>query len=147
MPKPSGVFRMLVLRIDAVLHSTQQVLNLARANFCLGVLKRNGPAETVLRMFEPGARFVDVAEKVCGLAKQSRKTHHLVRFTRRQASSGLAPLQSRSRDGKLFGKLIERYVDLLSQFFEVSEGHSLLYSANQFRGMPGFGSNRFPFDR
>ena len=58
-----------VLGIDPVLHSTQQVLNFARADLCFRIVQRNGAAETVLRMFQPGPPLINVAEKVCGLAK------------------------------------------------------------------------------
>src|SRR6266566_7305273 len=121
-----------LLGINAVIDSPEQIVHFARADFGFRIFQRYSAIETVLRMFQPGSRLVDVAKNIRRVFKQSRKPHDLVGFIRRQAAVRFAPLQCGSRDGKFCCELLKRHVDTVLQRFQLGERQSLLNPANQF---------------
>src|SRR6266404_3420972 len=82
--------------INAVIDSPEQIIHFARTNLGFCIIERNSAAEAVLRMFQPGARLIDVAENIRRMLKQSRKPQNFVGFIWRQPPSRFAPLQSGS---------------------------------------------------
>ena len=59
-----------LLGINAVIDSSEQIVYFARADFRFGIIERNGATKTVLRMFQPGPRLVDVAKNIRRVFKQ-----------------------------------------------------------------------------
>ena len=81
------------LGINAVIDSPEQIIDFVRANLGFCVIERNGATKAVLRMFQPSPRLLDVAENVCRMIKQPRKSQKLVGFIGRQTASVLSSLQ------------------------------------------------------
>src|SRR6266513_371535 len=131
--------------IHAVIDPSQQIVYLARADLRSCIIKWNGTAETVLRIFQPGAPFFDVAKDTRRVLEQTQEANNFIRFIRRQPPSRFAPLQSGSRDRKFCRQLLERQVNAVLQSLEFSETQPLLNFPNQFGGMRCFGDMRFLF--
>src|SRR5438552_9769635 len=70
-----------LLGINAVIDSPEQIVHFACADFRFRIIQRHRATETVLPMFQPGARLVDVAKNIGRVFKQSRKAHHSIRFS------------------------------------------------------------------
>src|SRR5438046_5116849 len=110
-----------LLGINAVIDSSEQIVHFARADFRFRIIERKSATETVLRMFQPSPRFLDVAKNTRRVFQQSRKANDLVRFIRRQSPVCFAPLQCGSRDGKFCCELLKRHIDLSLQSFQIGE--------------------------
>src|SRR4051794_26786960 len=80
------------LGINAVINPPEQIVDFACACLCARIIERDCPAETDLWMFQPCSRSFGIAEHLRRVSKQPRETYNLVRFVRREAPRGFAPL-------------------------------------------------------
>src|SRR5437764_4785181 len=80
--------------INAVIDSTQQILDFACTGLSARIVEWDCAAETDLWVFQPFSRSFDIAENCGRVSKQSRKTNNFVRFIWRESPRAFAPLES-----------------------------------------------------
>jgi hypothetical protein len=125
---------MLCSPVDAVIDSTQQIVNLTSANFAADVVQRHCATKSALWIFQPLSSPIDCAENFRGVLNDPPEAHQPVGFLGRETSFSPAPLQCRSRDRKLARQRLERLIDLVPQMFELAERQSFADMPDHFRG-------------